>query len=124
MASDAAAFHDARPDDVAPAPGLDEPLWLQTNLGKSGLNYGKIGNHGQFVGTWSISTGDSVGGYCGHGGPFWDKHERFKDALTDAVKMMQCRKNGVQTHKLAMITRLRDGCHRSLAALEERAAAA
>lgn len=32
--------------------------------------------------------------------------------------------NGVKLHKLAVITRLRDRCNRSLAALEKRGAAA
>ncbi|CAN7742177.1 hypothetical protein [Ensifer sp. ENS03] len=64
----------------------------ETNLGKSGWNMGKSGIMSNGVGTGSISTGDSVAGYCSHGGPFWDEHERFKAALTDAVKMMQRRK--------------------------------
>ena len=61
---------------MMPAPALPvaEPLWLTTNLDKSGWSWGKIGIVANGDGTWSINTGDSVGGYCGHGGPFYGEH--------------------------------------------------
>ncbi|TAV89289.1 hypothetical protein [Rhizobium leguminosarum] len=74
-----------------PAPTVAEPLWLRTNLDKSGWSYGKIGIMPNGDGTWALNTRDSVGGYCGHGGPFWGEHASFKDALTAAVKMMHGR---------------------------------
>lgn len=78
---------------MMPAPVLPvaEPLWLTTNLDKSGWSWGKIGIVANADGTWSINTGDSVGGYCGHGGPFWGEHASFKEALTAAVAFMHSR---------------------------------
>ncbi|MDK4720103.1 hypothetical protein PH552_12185 [Rhizobium sp. CNPSo 3968] len=74
-----------------PAPTRAEPLWLRTKLDKSGWSWGEIGIMANSGGTWSISTGDSVGGYCGHGGPFWGEHASFKEALIAAVRMMHGR---------------------------------
>ncbi|MDK4703880.1 hypothetical protein PH562_16635 [Rhizobium sp. CNPSo 4062] len=71
-----------------PTPIVNEPFWLQTNLDKSGWSWGKIGIMANGDGTWSISTSDSIGGYCGHGGPFCGEHGNFKEALTAAVRMM------------------------------------
>lgn len=78
-------------DPPPPVPASDEPVWFRMNLDKKGWSYGEIGIMRNDDGTWSISTSDSIGGYCGHGGPFWGEHASFEAALTKAILMMRGR---------------------------------
>lgn len=75
--------------DPAPAPPIDTaPKWFKIELDKKGWSYGHIGVMRNDDGTWSYTTKDNFGGYCGHGGPFWGAYESFEAALEIAATKM------------------------------------
>ncbi len=72
--------------DAAPMPAIAaEPQWFKINLDKKGWSYGHIGVRCNDDGTWSYTTRDSFGGYCGHGGPFHGSYADFDEALELAI---------------------------------------
>lgn len=72
--------------NAAPRPQIDTaPKWFKIELDKKGWSYGHIGIARNDDGTWAYTTSDNFGGYCGHGGPFYGKHESFDEALEAAI---------------------------------------
>ncbi|MGN7749755.1 hypothetical protein [Sinorhizobium sp. 22678] len=77
--------------DPAPPPAIVEALqWFRTDLDKKGWSYGRIGVMRNVDGTWSYTTSDNFGGYCGHGGPFHGSYPSFDEALGTAIARLYC----------------------------------
>ncbi|WP_457663981.1 hypothetical protein [Sinorhizobium medicae] len=74
--------------DPPPAPVSTEPTWFKIELDKKGWSYGHIGIKRNDDGTWSYTTRDNFGGYCGHGGPFHGQWESFDEALEIAISRL------------------------------------
>lgn len=72
-------------DPIPAPPTAGEPKWFKTKLDKTGASYIEIGVMQNPDGTWAVSTGDNLLGWCGHGGPFYGSHSSFTDALAHAI---------------------------------------
>lgn len=74
--------------DPPKAPPIDSaPTVMHVKLDKK-YSYGEIGIRRNDDGTWACTTRDQFQGYCGHGGPFWGKHETFDAALIYCLRYL------------------------------------